>query len=52
MMLNHLGETGIATKIKSAYDLMLKQGDPAKLTKDLGGRANTDQFTDALIATL
>src|SRR5271170_6116170 len=49
MMLNHLGETAIATKIKTAYDHMLSDGDPAKLTRDLGGNASTDQFTDSLI---
>jgi isocitrate dehydrogenase (NAD+) len=52
MMLNHLGETEIATKIKTAYDRLLQEGNPAKLTRDLGGNANTDQFTDALIAML
>jgi isocitrate dehydrogenase (NAD+) len=52
MMLNHLGETAIATKIKSAYDHLLAESDPKKLTRDLGGTASTDQFTDALIAML
>jgi isocitrate dehydrogenase (NAD+) len=52
MMLNHLGETTIATKIKSAYDNILAEGDGKKLTRDLGGSASTDQFTDALIAML
>jgi isocitrate dehydrogenase (NAD+) len=49
MMLNHLGETTIASKIKTAYDHLLQEGNPAKLTRDLGGSAGTDQFTDALI---
>jgi isocitrate dehydrogenase (NAD+) len=58
MMLNHLGETDIATKIKSAYDHLLQEGDPAKLTSDIKltndvkGTASTDQFTDSLIALL
>jgi isocitrate dehydrogenase (NAD+) len=49
MMLNHLGETAIATKIKTGYDRLLAENDKAKLTRDLGGNASTDQFTDALI---
>jgi isocitrate dehydrogenase (NAD+) len=52
MMLNHIGETHIATKIKSAYDHLLQESDPAKLTRDLGGNAGTEQFTDALIGML
>jgi isocitrate dehydrogenase (NAD+) len=49
MMLNHIGETGIAAKIKTAYDHLLAEGNKEKLTRDLGGMASTDQFTDALI---
>ena len=52
MMLNHLQETAIASKIKNAYDQLLSESDPAKLTKDLGGTASTDGFTKALIAFL
>jgi isocitrate dehydrogenase (NAD+) len=52
MMLNHIGETDIASKIKSAYDTVLQEGNPEKLTRDLGGNASTDQFTDALISKL
>jgi isocitrate dehydrogenase (NAD+) len=52
MMLNHIHEEGIATKIKTAYDAILAQGDPKTLTKDLGGTAGTEQFTDALIAKM
>jgi isocitrate dehydrogenase (NAD+) len=52
MMLNHLGETDIATKIKNAYDNLLREGNPSKLTRDLGGAAGTAQFTQALIALL
>jgi isocitrate dehydrogenase (NAD+) len=55
MMLNHLGETEIATKIKSAYDRLLLEGNPEKLTQDFRdprGKASTTQFTDALIAML
>jgi isocitrate dehydrogenase (NAD+) len=50
MMLNHLGETGAAEKIKSAYNTVLAEG--TTLTRDLGGSASTDQFADALIKAL
>jgi len=52
MMLNHVGETAIATKIKTAYDRLLAEGNSAKLTRDLGGTAGTEQFTRALIEQL
>ncbi len=52
MMLNHVGETAIARKIKTAYDRLLAEGNPAKLTRDLGGTAGTEQFTRALIEQL
>ena len=52
MMLNHIHEEAIATKIKSAYDAVLTEGNPKTLTKDLGGTAGTDQFADAVIAKL
>ncbi len=52
MMLNHLGETAIASKIKVAYDTLLSEHEPAKLTRDLGGTASTGSFTKALISML
>jgi isocitrate dehydrogenase (NAD+) len=52
MMLNHLHEEAIGGRIKSAYNQMLAKGDPATLTRDLGGTAGTDAFADALIAEL
>src|SRR3954463_1791560 len=48
MMLNHMGETAIATKIRNAYDAVLAEGK--SLTRDLGGTASTEQFADAIIA--
>jgi isocitrate dehydrogenase (NAD+) len=48
MMLNHIHEEAIAQRIKSAYDGLLAEGNC--LTRDLGGTANTAQFTDALIS--
>ncbi len=50
MMLNHLHEDKVAAKIRTAYDAVLGEGKT--LTRDLGGEANTAQFTDAIIAKL
>ena len=52
MMLNHIHEETLAGKIKHAYDTLLTEGDAKTLTKDLGGSAGTEQFTNALIAKL
>jgi len=50
MMLNHIGETAIAEKIKSAYNAILAEGK--NVTYDLGGKLGTREFADALIARL
>src|SRR3954465_3196998 len=50
MMLNHIAEPAIATKIKTAYDAVLGEGKT--LTRDLGGTAGTNEFTESLIAKL
>jgi isocitrate dehydrogenase (NAD+) len=50
MMLNHIHEEPIATKVKNAYDTVLREGK--SLTRDLGGTAGTNEFADALIAKL
>ncbi len=50
MMLNHLHEDEIANRVKNAYNVALEKKDT--LTRDMGGSASTDQFTDALIARL
>jgi len=50
MMLNHMHEEGIAQKIKNAYNAVLADGKT--LTRDLGGTAGTNEFTDALVAKL
>jgi isocitrate dehydrogenase (NAD+) len=49
MMLNHLGETLAADKIKDAYNELLSEGNPEEITVDIGGAAGTEQFTQALI---
>jgi isocitrate/isopropylmalate dehydrogenase len=50
MMLNHIHEETIAQKLKNAYNAVLADGK--SLTRDLGGTAGTNEFTDALIAKL
>jgi isocitrate dehydrogenase (NAD+) len=50
MMLNHVGETEAAARIKSSYNAVLKEGKVR--TRDLGGTATTSQFADALIDKL
>ena len=52
MMLRHLGETTAAERIKAAYDAVLNRGDPEVLTPDIGGRATTRRFTEAVIEQL
>jgi isocitrate dehydrogenase (NAD+) len=52
MMLNYLGETTAATRIKAAYDAVLDRGDAEMLTRDIGGRATTRRFTEAVIERL
>jgi isocitrate dehydrogenase (NAD+) len=56
MLLNHLADTrddeacrAAAMKIKTAYDLALKEG---LKTRDLGGELGTQAFTDAVIERL
>lgn len=52
MMLNYLDESGPADKIRNAYDAVLTEHNPEKLTADLGGTAGTEQFTDAIIQAM
>ncbi len=47
MMLNHIGETAIAAKIKSAYNAVIAEGKT--VTRDLGGSAGTKEFAQAVI---
>lgn len=50
LMLRHLGESIAADRIEAA--LFRTLADPATRTGDLGGRATTRQFTDAIIGHL
>jgi isocitrate dehydrogenase (NAD+) len=52
MMLNHIGQTEPAARIKQAYDTLLAEGDPKDLTPDIGGTGGTTEFTQALIRLL
>jgi isocitrate dehydrogenase (NAD+) len=52
MMLNHIGETGPAAKIKAAYDDVLSGARLEERTRDIGGTATTEQFTQALLKRL
>ena len=48
MLLNHIGQTGPADKIKAAYNAVLADPNPAERTRDIGGTATTMQFAEAL----
>ena len=52
MMLRHLGEDVQAKRIRSAYGALLAEGNPAEITRDLGGTAGTRAFADAVIKRL
>src|SRR5215208_1266463 len=50
LMLEHLGDDGRARRVRDALTATIREG--RTLTRDLGGTASTDQFTDAVIARL
>jgi isocitrate dehydrogenase (NAD+) len=50
MMLDHLGERAAARRIEAALEKVHREGH--HVTKDVGGSATTQQFTDAVIAAL
>jgi isocitrate dehydrogenase (NAD+) len=50
MMLRHLGKLAEAARVERAVHAVLAKG--AVRTPDLGGKASTEQYTDALIAAL
>ncbi len=50
MMLDHLGENHAARRIESALYSVYRDG--RQLTRDVGGQATTQQFTDAVIAAM
>ena len=50
MLLEHIGDTGRAARIRGALEGTIREGKT--VTRDLGGSASTDQFTEAVIAKL
>jgi isocitrate dehydrogenase (NAD+) len=50
MMLNHIGEGAIASRVEQALWKVYIEG--RHVTKDVGGTAGTTEFTDAVIAAL
>jgi isocitrate dehydrogenase (NAD+) len=50
MMLDHLNERPAARRIEAALHRVYREGKHA--TRDLGGKATTAEFTDAIISTL
>jgi isocitrate dehydrogenase (NAD+) len=50
MMLEHIGDTARADRIRNALQKTLNGSK--SLTRDLGGTASTEEFTDAVIAAL
>jgi isocitrate dehydrogenase (NAD+) len=50
MMLEHLGENERGRRVRHALEQTVREGKC--VTRDLGGTASTDQFTDAIIAKL
>jgi isocitrate dehydrogenase (NAD+) len=50
MMLKHLGERPAAASVESALEKVYREGK--QVTRDVGGTANTKEFTDAVIAAL
>jgi isocitrate dehydrogenase (NAD+) len=50
MMLRHINERSAADRIERALNKVLEQRET--VTRDLGGKATTNEFTDAIIAAL
>jgi isocitrate dehydrogenase (NAD+) len=50
MMLDHLGERSVARRVESALEKVYREGKHT--TQDVGGKAGTAEFTDAVIAAL
>jgi isocitrate dehydrogenase (NAD+) len=50
LMLDHLGERTTAERIQNALEDVYRQGKHT--TRDVGGEAGTEEFTDAVIAAL
>jgi isocitrate dehydrogenase (NAD+) len=49
-LLDHVGEDDRAARIRAAIEATLR--DRRTVTRDVGGTASTDEYTDAVIARL
>jgi isocitrate dehydrogenase (NAD+) len=47
LMVRHLGEQAASTQIRNALERVYRH--PEKLTRDIGGKAGTSEFADAVI---
>lgn len=52
MLLEHIGDVDRAKRIRGALEQTIREGGATTVTRDLGGQASTEQFTDAVIAKL
>jgi isocitrate dehydrogenase (NAD+) len=50
MMLHHLGEMSAARRIETALEIVYREGE--HVTPDVGGKAGTEEFTEAVISSL
>ena len=50
MMLEYMGDVQRAERIRRAFEAQVREGQV--VTRDLGGTASTDEFTNAVIARL
>jgi isocitrate dehydrogenase (NAD+) len=50
MLLEHVGDAERAGRVRSALETTIRAG--VTVTRDLGGSASTEEFTDAVIAAL
>src|SRR3954469_24331530 len=50
MLLEHIGDGARAARVRTALESTIREGKT--VTRDLGGSASTDQFTDAVISKL
>ena len=50
MMLDHIGQADVATRIRKAVDSVIRDGE--NRTTDMGGKAGTVEYTDAIVRAL
>ena len=50
MMLDHVEQRDVATRIRTAVDTVIQGGEAR--TVDMGGNATTKEYTDALVRAL